>query len=90
MDRVPLLPLRGPAPHPLPLPLSSKNTNAEIKKNKWACLLILIEIFTIFERSPTPLRRNPPPLNSQIFISGAILLKFETEHFHIFTKNNSY
>ena len=30
----------------------------------------------------------PPPSNSQIFIHGAIFLKFETEHFYMFIYDN--
>ena len=33
--------------------------------------------------------RGPlPPQKSQIFIYGEILLKFDTEHFHMYTNNN--
>ena len=33
---------------------------------------------------PPPL----PPPKVKFFIYGAILLKFETEHFHVFTNND--
>ena len=35
--------------------------------------------------SPSP---SPPLKNVKFFIYGAIWLKFETQHFHMFTDNN--
>ena len=61
-----------------------------LKFSVWVGTTVLYETFflQIFEiRAPlTPCSLNPPKV--KFFISCVILLKFETEHFHMLTNNN--
>ena len=57
-----------------------------LKHNIFTCLPIIIEMKIFDWGSPC----RPPPILKKVkfFIYGAILLKLETQHLHMFTNNN--
>ena len=60
-----------------------------LKDNIFICLPIIIDVEIYKWRSPFSLPKPPIPLKKvKFFIYGAILLKFETEHFYMNTNNN--
>ena len=56
-----------------------------LKHHIFICFPIIIEVNIFWMETPCS---PPPSSNSQIFIYGAILLKFDTEQFHMLTNNN--
>ena len=75
------------------LPLKKTNSSfierflSNVKNNILIRLPIIIEI-DIYEQGTYYHPGASPPLKVvKFFIYGAILLKFETEHFHMFTNN---
>ena len=77
-ERSPLT-LRGPF---------SPSKKSNLKQNICICLPIIIEIKILKWRLiAMETLLLPSPSKSQIFIYGAILLKFDAQHFHMFTNN---